>query len=846
MNAQTVLLDWEAPETSATFTHFGSSLDQQNAPVITNPDMSGINTSMMVVEFVKPANSMDFAGTYTSAGLSGIDLTASNQLCLDIWRSAAGSFTVKLENGANGAPNWQRTASTDVTNEWVTLCYDLTLPGEVNNMPAVGNVYDGMALFADLNSVFDADQVNYVDNFVLNQVAVDDVMVTFAVDMAGYTGTFDTVYVSGQFNGWSGNANPMSDADGDGVWTTTIEVAPGLTEYKFQVDQWTDSEQFSGAYYLCTVSDGSGNTNRQSLFADGSDLGTVCWNSCYACGENVFISFDIGTSNITPDPAGIYIAGGGNFGNPGDFVLDDSDGDGIYSGTFEKNAGFSGFYTITNGACPSYSCKEDISGQDCANPDNFNDRFIATVAQDTTIATCFGLCTTDATACGVAAADGMITLSVDAAGFVDGDGNPLAVDSMFLAGAFNGWNGSANQMSDDDGDGVYTITVLLPGGNNEYKFVANDNQFESLDEGGSCTITSGGFTNRIIAVDGDATIDAVCFGSCDACGVVMPSDGMITFSVDVNDVVDADGNMVTVDSAFLAGTFNGWNAAANPMTDADGDGVWEVTVMMPAGSNEYKFVINDFQFEELAEGSSCTLTTGDFTNRVITVDGDATIGTVCYGSCDACGTVTPQDGMITFSVDVNDVVDADGNAVTVDSAFLAGTFNGWTAAANPMTDADGDGVWEVTVMMPAGSNEYKFVINDFQFEELEEGSSCTITTGDFTNRVITVDGDASINTVCYGSCESCATGTNELSDLGIDFQVRPTLVQQELIVSFGTEALPNGATLDVVNTLGQVVISRNVNGLSQTRVAVEQLQTGMYFVRLTVANRQGVLRVLKN
>ncbi len=58
---------------------------------------------------------------------------------------------------------------------------------------------------------------------------------------AGYMFSFDdpsatTVNLAGDFNGWSTSATPMSDDDGDGVWTVVIELAPGRYEYKFVVD----------------------------------------------------------------------------------------------------------------------------------------------------------------------------------------------------------------------------------------------------------------------------------------------------------------------------------------------------------------------------------------------------------------------------------------------------------------------------------------------------------------------------------------------------------------------------------------------------------------------------------
>jgi len=54
--------------------------------------------------------------------------------------------------------------------------------------------------------------------------------------------------------------------------------------------------------------------------------------------------------------------------------------------------GFESYYTFTNGACGDYSCKEMIAGQDCSNPDNFDDRFMSLPAGETTIIACFEEC----------------------------------------------------------------------------------------------------------------------------------------------------------------------------------------------------------------------------------------------------------------------------------------------------------------------------------------------------------------------------------------------------------------------------------------------------------------------
>jgi len=47
------------------------------------------------------------------------------------------------------------------------------------------------------------------------------------------------------------------------------------------------------------------------------------------------------------------------------------------------------------------------------------------------------------------------------------------------------------------------------------------------------------------------------------------------------------GSKVTV-----AGSFNGWDPTARPLSDKNGDGVFGAFLMLPPGRYEYKFVIN--------------------------------------------------------------------------------------------------------------------------------------------------------------------------------------------------------------------------------------------------------------
>lgn len=42
---------------------------------------------------------------------------------------------------------------------------------------------------------------------------------------------------------------------------------------------------------------------------------------------------------------------------------------------------------------------------------------------------------------------------------------------------------------------------------------------------------------------------------------------------------------------FVAGTFNNWNPEGHPLKK-DKKGVWKVALSLPAGSHEYRFVVN--------------------------------------------------------------------------------------------------------------------------------------------------------------------------------------------------------------------------------------------------------------
>lgn len=506
---------FEADSVSTLFQYFGSGIDGQKNTIVDNPQKAGINTSAKVGLYVKPADAQTWAGAFSAPGpVQPIDLSkAGTEICLKVWMKKPGNIGLKLEGSTNSGPNWLQVQPVTKGNEWVEICFDPSqASAEDPKKPATGFSYKTIVLFFDFgkNGAESSDTSYFDDLVVCQKAAPSTVPVRFAVDMRTYPTAFERVFVSGTFNNWSEAANPMSDPDGDKIWTVELPLAPGSIEYKFQVDSWKDQENLLGTGVCTRTTDGFTNRFLVVPSAGISKADTVCWSSCYACGESVRITVQLGAQHIEVAESGLFIAGGGNFGVPGDYQLKDADKDGVYTIVFERPKGFTSFYTFTNGNCGDYSCKENIAGLACANPDNYNDRKMGPFNQDTTISTCFGQCTTN-TACGVVAKR-KVKLKVDMKAY-----SKFFVN-LYVSGTFNSWSANANRLFDEDGDNVYETELELVDGNYEYKFQVDGWSAQEEFKGGeSCTRTTGGFTNRVIEVKSDTVTPVVCFNACTAC-----------------------------------------------------------------------------------------------------------------------------------------------------------------------------------------------------------------------------------------------------------------------------------------------------------------------------------------
>jgi len=228
--------------------------------------------------------------------------------------------------------------------------------------------------------------------------------------------------------------------------------------------------------------------------------------------DTVDITIEVNTANITPDATGIYVGGGNGFGGPSDNLMTDPDGDGIYTITVQRTAGFESHYTFINGNS-GWGAKEILAGLPCSDPNNFNDRWMPAVFSDTTFKACFGTCDSDGS-CTAPPADINVTFNINMDSAPDSIKNNFTTVHVF--GSFNGWNNALNPLT-DNGDGTWTTTVALSSQQDsfEYKFITDVGE-EVFVVGAPCTITSGQFINRIGAVV-DSIQPMFCWSVCSSC-----------------------------------------------------------------------------------------------------------------------------------------------------------------------------------------------------------------------------------------------------------------------------------------------------------------------------------------
>jgi hypothetical protein len=417
------------------------------------------------------------------------------------------------------------------------------------------------------------------------------------------------------------------------------------------------------------------------------------------------------------------------------------------------------------------------------------------------------------------------------------DMNAVAVvdDTVSVAGSFQAaagfpsdWTPGATRLTDLNADGVYDITVSLPAGTYEYKFLNGAAWGTDESVPGACQVNG----NRGLIVTADMTIPVVCFGSCVACPTTVDTTD-VTFQVDMR--YRTIEPMVTI-----AGDFQGdvpgagwsdWTPGITALSDSNNDSIYTLTVRLPAGTYAYKYINGTAWGQDESVPSGCAVNN----NRELVVSGTApiVIPVHCFASC-ASACVAPLPAVnVTFRVNMtNEIVAATG-------VFVAGSFQNpaWVKDTLQMLDGNSDQIYEFTASIVPNEYQFKYYNGNTgdpvgeSADFLAGGCGASNGIGGF-NRVLNIAGrltDTILPIWEFNSCTQTLAGVDD--QVGTSFSVYPNPFSTSTVIELNRWER-TAYDLRVISVTGQVMIDRKGIRTSRTEISREGLQSGMYFVEL--------------
>lgn len=555
------------------------------------------------------------------------------------------------------------------------------------------------------------------------------------------------------------------------------------------------------------------------------------------------VTLTVDMSNETVSADGVHVAGNFQGWDAGATPMT-ANGDGTYSHTFTSDTAATYQYKFINGN--AWGSDEGVPGA-CAFDGNRYVTVDGMMGEVSTLA-CYGNC----------AACGQSTVLFR----VDMSNETVSPFGVHVAGTFQGWDPSATELTDPDGDMVYeslqTVDVDSTG-QIVFKFI-NGNSWADPNEliDPACGDSTG---NRVLALDtlavnnivlsADASGAPYCFNSCNSC--VLPL--IVDLEVDATQLA-----AISPDGLFVAGSFTGWSQTA--MDDSDGDGIYTLSLAVPPGAAQFKFLNGPDGWENVPGECGADDGFGGY-NRTAEFDAENNFYACCFAACpgDAC-VPEPPVAPITFRLNLNSEEVDEGSV-----PFIWGSFTGWQGGALEMSDADADGIWEITQEISGDAQvKYKYSlgapVGESGVDYIEETGMWYVGADTTTQDTVTFElemcgipngfggfdrthirsGEAEVlDVVCWNRCSDCEGSSASVNDLTVDFNVFPNPATDRIVLT----GAQGNALVRVLDVQGREVLNFNnapLNGRFELNVS--GLQAGAYQIVVTQGAKQGVQRVL--
>jgi len=594
------------------------------------------------------------------------------------------------------------------------------------------------------------------------------VNVTLNVDMSNVTVSDDGVHVAGSFQGWDPAATPLTDDDGDGVYTVVVDMS-GVTDetvyFKYlNGNSWGNDETVSDL--ACGGAGGFGSDRFLDVPDEDTVLDPVCFSECIGCDES-YVTFHVDMSQTELSTEGIFLGGGVFYPDfyPMTLVPDEET---LYMVKMALPLG-DHYYKFNNGGNDDgWEDGGNLNAGGCGDPDNWGDRTISVGEEDSmTPPFCFSSCYT----CGGTPETANVTFQADMSVLLSQGWDDVA-HFLELRGGMNGWNPGDVFEQDLLDPNLYSFTkeiTAVPGSAHEWKFKANPDA--NFNNNGWETAA-----NRLFYFNGE---DMVLEPELPAILPIGPLTNDVEVEIHVTwmegtlNVNSGEPFPMTPDTLIINGSFlNCWCTWGNCMgstcdekvspdvprlTDADGDGVYVGTLSLPAGhGNVFTYKLGAYYpgVEEVAgENGSMDNEAGFGADKVFYIPTDAS-GTVALET--VFGDNNPANPFLPRTITLN--LDMTNEVVSDDGVHVAGSFQGWDPSTTQLMDYDNDGIYTVDIEANAGETIYYKYINGNSWgnDESVPDPACGGAGGFGSDRFLDVpDVNTVLDPVCFGECIGC-------------------------------------------------------------------------------------------